>query len=139
MSEQVLKCQHCGIIYDVAETIRTHGEAPWAYKYCGAICYTKSTVTADATSEHAEFSTKPCSVLGHCLLIGPSTGRHELSLQMPIETAEYIVRAANNFESLLTAAEDMINVLGPTGYYPEAGKTKSDALRAAIVAAKEAQ
>lgn len=58
-------------------------------------------------SKHVEWHTKPCSVPGHCLLIGPSVGRHELSLQMPIETAEYIVRACNSYDALIAACKAM--------------------------------
>lgn len=56
-------------------------------------------------SEKAEWHTKPCSVHGHCLLIGPSTGKHEFSLQMPTETAELIALACNSQPALLAACE----------------------------------
>ncbi len=59
-------------------------------------------------SEQVKWHTKPCSVHGHCLLIGPSTGRHELSLQMPIETAEYIVRACNAHKSLTRQRDELL-------------------------------
>ena len=62
-------------------------------------------------SERIIWHTKPCSVSGHCLLIGPSTGSHELSVQMPIETAEFIVRACNSHEDLLAACERARNVM----------------------------
>ncbi len=58
-------------------------------------------------SEHTEWYTKPCSIPGHCLLIGPSTGRHKLSLQMPIETAELIVKCCKAFPAMGKALEDV--------------------------------
>ena len=56
-------------------------------------------------SEHIIWHTKPCSVPGHCLLIGPPTDLHAFSVQMPIETAELIVRACNCHKTLLDACE----------------------------------
>ncbi len=53
-----------------------------------------------------------------------------------IANAAFIVRACNSFDELLAVCEAFINELGPDGYYPIAGKTKTDAMRAAIQKAR---
>ena len=52
MSEHILKCQHCGIIYDVEETKRVAGDSPWIYKYCKAYCYTRATMKAKPSTNN---------------------------------------------------------------------------------------
>lgn len=61
--------------------------------------------------EHSKFSTRPCSIPGYCLLVDKWTGGDKLSLQMPIEIAEYIVQACNLYKEFLDACELAINEL----------------------------
>ena len=65
--------------------------------------------------EHTKFSTKRCSIPGQCLLIGPSTSLRELSLQMPIETAKYIVLACNAHAGLVKACKALVSSHGMHG------------------------
>ena len=56
-------------------------------------------------SKRIQFAINPCSIHGYCLLIDKKTGGDQLSLQMPIEIAEFIVLACNAHEDLLTACK----------------------------------
>lgn len=54
-------------------------------------------------SEQIKFKIKGCSILRHCILVDAETDGDKLSLQMPIEIAEQIVRACNAHEDLMVA------------------------------------
>ena len=94
-------------------------------------------------SEHIIWHTKPCSVPGHCLLIGPPTDLHEFSVQMPIETAELIVRACNEYHDLIEQRKDLVdagnNALGVFVGYVEGsiGGQAIKQLETAIAKTKE--
>jgi len=45
------KCTRCGKKYDVGETQRVYGEAPWTFGMCSAKCYTEHQVESQPAPE----------------------------------------------------------------------------------------
>ncbi len=52
-------------------------------------------------NEHTELRIKHCSIPTQCIVVDTLTDGKEFSLQMPIERAEYIVRACNCHDDML--------------------------------------
>ena len=58
-------------------------------------------------SEQMKFKIKGCSIARQCLLVDAETNGNLLSLQMPFDIAEQIVRTTNAHEDLLAACDKL--------------------------------
>lgn len=111
MSEQsVCKNSQCGDSYDIKETIRVFGDAPWIGQYCSAGCYTESTMakTSKAVSEHTElpWSAHFVSATGIWEVL---SAKSEIVAECnTYAEAEYIVWACNAFPAMEKLLEDIL-------------------------------
>ncbi len=104
MSEHTPKCKYCGIVYDIAETRRTHGESAWIYKYCKAYCYTRASMKQEPSEKwHVSSSTLIVNGAGKVIANFTPLGIPELdlSIQDAVKHCELAVLAVNSHDALV--------------------------------------
>ena len=133
MSEHTPKCKYCGIVYDIAETRRTHGESAWIYKYCKAYCYTRASMKQEPSEKwHVSSSTLIVNGAGKVIANFTPLGIPELdlSIQDAVKHCELAVLAVNAHDALVSACEGLGS--GAWGISDECGM----AVKAALALAK---